>query len=113
MTKDYERVGKKVSDNRRKICILHIAEAPEEVERYLVTLLTKLKQNYSDVFEQILVCSEAYDREKFKDLDDEIERVKEMQNDIQPVRDLKSKLPTTTSSGGLILALIRALTLLA
>ena len=79
-----------MSDNRRKICILHIAEAPGGVERYLVTLLTKLKQNYSDVFEQILVCSEAYDREKFKDLVDEIECVREMQNAIQPVRDLKA-----------------------
>ena len=39
----------------KKVRVLHIAEAPGGVERYLVALLTKLKQNYSDELEHILV----------------------------------------------------------
>ena len=60
--------------------ILYIAEASGGVERYLVTLLTKMKR-YSD-FEHILVCSTTFDSEKFSGLVSTIEIVNSMHNAI-------------------------------
>ena len=42
--------------------ILHVAEAPGGVERYLVTLLTKLKK-YPE-YEHVLACSTSFDKDK-------------------------------------------------
>ena len=66
----------------RKVRVLHIAEAPGGVERYLVALLTKLKQNYSDQLEHILVCSDSFDAGKFKGLVARVEHVPEMHHAI-------------------------------
>lgn len=60
--------------------VLHIAEAPGGVERYLVTLLNKLKL-YPD-YKHILVCSSAFDKEKFRGLVKSIAVVDSMHNAI-------------------------------
>ena len=70
------------------IRIMHVAEAPGGVERYLVTLLTKLKQ-YPE-FEHILVCSSAFDRNKFRGLVSDIRVVDELRNAISPVHDFRA-----------------------
>ena len=46
--------------------IMHIAEAPGGIERYLVTLLGKMSACKD--YEHILVCSDAYDLAKFRGL---------------------------------------------
>ncbi len=75
-----------------KVRVLHIAEAPGGVERYLVALLTKLKQNYSDELEHILVCSESIDAEKFKGIVSKVEHVADMHHPISARSDLRSVL---------------------
>ena len=70
------------------IRIMHVAEAPGGVERYLVTLLTKLKQ-YPE-FEHILVCSSAFDGNKFRGLVSDILVVDELRNAISPVHDFRA-----------------------
>lgn len=74
----------------RKVRVLHIAEAPGGVERYLVALLTKLKQNYSDQLEHILVCSDSFDAGKFEGIVSRIEHVPEMHHAISARSDCKS-----------------------
>ena len=68
--------------------ILHIAEAPGGVERYLVTLLTKLKR-YPE-FEHILVCSTTFDKDKFKDLVSDVTLISSMHNAISFSSDSKA-----------------------
>ena len=70
--------------------VLHIAEAPGGVERYLVTLLTKMK-SYPE-FEHILVCSTTFDKEKFKGLVKAVVVIPEMHNAISAKHDLKAVL---------------------
>ena len=70
--------------------VLHIAEAPGGVERYLVTLLTKMKK-YPE-FEHILVCSTLFDIEKFRGLVKSIAVIPEMHNAISVSHDLKAIL---------------------
>lgn len=70
--------------------IMHIAEAPGGVERYLVTLLTKLKK-YPE-FEHILVCSTSFDKKKFKGIVKKIVVIESMQNTISFSLDSKSVL---------------------
>lgn len=70
--------------------IMHIAEAPGGVERYLVTLLTKLKK-YPE-FEHILVCSATFDKDKFKGLVKKAVVVDSMHNAISFSSDMKSVL---------------------
>ena len=68
----------------KKIRVLHVAEAAGGVERYLETLF-----KYSrDKVENILVCSQNYDYEKFKKLADRIIVLK-MAHDIEPSSDIK------------------------
>lgn len=69
--------------------ILHIAEAAGGVERYLVTLLTKMKKNQE--YEHILVCSATFDKEKFRGLVKSIIVIDSMHNAIS-VADLKAIL---------------------
>ena len=69
---------------------MHIAEAPGGVERYLVTLLTKLKK-YPE-FEHILVCSTSFDKKKFKGIVKKIVVIESMQNTISFSLDSKSVL---------------------
>lgn len=68
--------------------ILHIAEASGGVERYLVTLLTKLKKNTE--YKHVLVCSSTFDTAKFKDIASEVVVVQSMQNAISARKDLKA-----------------------
>ena len=70
--------------------ILHIAEASGGVERYLVTLLTKLKQ-YPD-YEHVLVCSTTYDTNKFDNLVSKTIIINDLHNAISPLSDFKSIL---------------------
>lgn len=70
--------------------IMHIAEAPGGVERYLVTLLTKLKQ-YPE-YEHILVCSNTFNKDKFKGIVKEIVVVDSMHNAISVLADSKAVL---------------------
>ena len=70
------------------IRVLHIAEAPGGVERYLVTLLTKLKR-YPE-FEHILVCSTTFDSGKFEGLVSDIEAIDSMHNAISFSSDSKA-----------------------
>ena len=71
--------------------ILHITEAPGGVERYLVTLLTKMKK-YGDEFEHILICSDLYEDRKFVDLVAGIEHVDSLQHRIAARYDAASVL---------------------
>lgn len=68
----------------RKIRVLHVAEAAGGVERYLETLFKYSK----DKVENILVCSQNCDYEKFKKLADRVIVLK-MAHDIQPSSDIK------------------------
>jgi len=68
--------------------ILHIVEAPGGVERYLVTLLTKL-QKYLE-YEHILVCSDSVDVKKFSNLVKETIVISSMHNAICFINDTKS-----------------------
>ena len=70
--------------------VLHIAEAPGGVERYLVTLLTKMKK-YPE-FEHILVCSTSFDKEKFRGLVKSVAVIPDMHNAISVSHDLKAIL---------------------
>lgn len=70
--------------------IMHIAEAPGGVERYLVTLLTKLKK-YPE-FEHILVCSTTFDKDKFNGIVKKIVVVDSMHNAISFLSDSKAAL---------------------
>lgn len=70
--------------------ILHIAEAPGGVERYLVAFLTKMEK-YSD-FEHILLCSTTINREKFTGLVTGIEVIDSMHNEISLSFDSKAVL---------------------
>lgn len=70
--------------------IMHIAEASGGVERYLVTLLTKLK-NYPE-FEHILVCSTTFDKDKFKGVVKKTVVVDSMHNAISVSADSKAVL---------------------
>ena len=72
-----------------KTRVLHITEAPGGVERYLVTLLTKMKK-YDNEFEHILVCADSDDDEKFVDLVSHIEHVGSMHNAISARNDMAS-----------------------
>ena len=74
----------------KKVRVLHIAEAPGGVERYLVALLTKLKQNYSDELEHVLVCSDSIDARKFTDIVSKVEHVADMHHPISASADLRS-----------------------
>lgn len=76
-------------ERKERITILHIAEAPGGVERYLVTLLSKLDNTQ---FDHILVCSDLYDCEKFKGLVSCVELVSEMHNAISIFNDMKAVL---------------------
>ena len=67
--------------------IMHIAEASGGVERYLVTLLSKMKK-YSE-YEHILVCSTTFDKAKFKGLVKSIKIIDSMHNNIS-FSDLKA-----------------------
>ncbi len=70
--------------------ILHIAEASGGVERYLVTLLTKMKK-YPE-FKHILVCSTSFDKEKFKDLVESVAVISDMHNAISASHDIKATI---------------------
>ncbi len=70
--------------------IMHIAEAPGGVERYLVTILTKFKQYPK--FEHILVCSSSFDIDKFNGLVKEVLVIDEMKNALSLTHDVKSTL---------------------
>lgn len=66
--------------------IMHIAQAPGGVERYLSALLSNMdKTEYCN----ILVCSQSYDYGKFKDLAAHIEIV-EMYREINLINDVKA-----------------------
>lgn len=69
----------------KKIRVLHIAEAAGGVERYLETLF---KYNDNDKVENILVCSQNYDSNKFKNIASRVIVLK-MAHDIDPKSDLK------------------------
>lgn len=65
--------------------VLHIAEAPGGVERYLISLTQRLKENVE--YENILVCSEAFSREKFDGSVSGVECVESMQNALNAKKD--------------------------
>ena len=69
----------------KRIRVLHVAEAAGGVERYLQTLF---KYSDKEQVENILVCSQNYDYEKFKRLADRVIVLK-MAHDIQPSSDIK------------------------
>lgn len=66
--------------------IMHIAQAPGGVERYLYTLLKKMNR---DKYENILVLSQNYDLKKFEDLASKVECV-EMYREINPLNEIKA-----------------------
>ena len=70
--------------------VLHIAEAAGGIERYLVTLLTKMKK-YPE-YEHILVCSDLFDLEKFRGLVTDTAVVSSMHNEISVSIDAKAAL---------------------
>lgn len=70
---------------KHKIRVLHVAEAAGGVERYLETLLKYSK----DEVENILVCSQNYDIDKFTGIVNHIEQIK-MKHEISPKNDIAS-----------------------
>jgi glycosyltransferase involved in cell wall biosynthesis len=66
--------------------IMHIAQAPGGVERYLCTLLKKMNKKE---FENILVLSQDYDLGKFEKFSNRIECVK-MHREINPINEIKA-----------------------
>lgn len=68
--------------------ILHLAEAPGGVERYLVTFLTKMKKYLE--YEHILVCSATFDKKKFQGTVKAVTVIPEMHNAISVKHDAKS-----------------------
>lgn len=68
--------------------IMHIAQAPGGVERYLYTLLKKMDRKQ---FNNILVLSQDYDINKFKQFSDNIECV-EMHREINIFSELNSMI---------------------
>ncbi|MFH4353148.1 glycosyltransferase family 4 protein [Lactobacillus helveticus] len=70
---------------KKKIRVLHVAEAAGGVERYLQTLF---KYSDKEQVENILVCSQNYDYKKFKTLADRV-IVLRMAHDIEPSSDIK------------------------
>ena len=68
--------------------VLHIAEAPGGVERFLVTLLSKMKK-YRE-FEHCLICSYSYDRQRFDGLVRSFECVPGLHNELNPINDIRS-----------------------
>lgn len=69
----------------KRIRVLHVAEAAGGVERYLQTLF---KYSDKEQVENILVCSQNYDYEKFKRLADRVIVLK-MAHQINPSSDIK------------------------
>lgn len=69
----------------KRIRVLHVAEAAGGVERYLQTLF---KYSDKEQVENILVCSQNYDYEKFKRLADRVIVLK-MAHQIDPTSDIK------------------------
>lgn len=70
--------------------VLHIVEASGGVERYLITLLNKMKK-YPE-FEHILVCSSTVDKEKFRGLVKSVKVIDEMHNAISVSNDTRAIL---------------------
>lgn len=70
---------------KKKIRVLHVAEAAGGVERYLQTLF---KYNDKEQVENILVCSQNYNYQKFKKLADRVIMLK-MAHQIDPSSDIK------------------------
>ena len=68
--------------------VMHIVEAPGGVERFLVTLLTKMKKHTE--YEHILVCSSLLDRDKFKGLVKSVTVIESMRNAISVKYDTKA-----------------------
>lgn len=67
-----------MSNDTRKIRIMHVAQAAGGVDRYLRCLVKYLDSNQ---FENILICSQDFKPEDYKDIADEFETV-EMQRSI-------------------------------
>jgi glycosyltransferase involved in cell wall biosynthesis len=68
--------------------VMHIAQAPGGVERYLCTLLKKMN---AAEYRNILVLSQTYDLKKFEGLASEIECI-EMYREINPLKELRAVL---------------------
>lgn len=71
--------------NKKRIRVLHVAEAAGGVERYLQTLF---KYSDKEQVENILVCSQNYDYKKFEKLADRV-MVLKMAHQINPSSDIK------------------------
>lgn len=71
---------------KKKICVLHVAEAAGGVERYLETLFKYTDHNQ---VENILICSQNYDYERIKQLADRVIVIK-MAHQIDSKADFKS-----------------------
>lgn len=70
-----------------KICIMHIVECAGGVDRYLRMLTSRLDKN---MFEQILVCSDDFVFEDYKDNVDIFVAVHEMRNALSFSDDMKA-----------------------
>lgn len=70
--------------------IMHVAEAPGGIERYLTSLLSTMNRLFPGEFEHILVCSPAFDPGKFEGLVAAVEIVPSMQNAIALGADTRS-----------------------
>lgn len=71
----------------KKIKVLHVAEAAGGVEKYLEDLF---KYSDSDKFENILICSQNYECQKFKPLVKKIITIK-MAHQVDVILDLKAE----------------------
>lgn len=71
-----------------KYQILHIAEAPGGVEKYIQNFLKKMRTY--EQYEHVLICSDAYDIQKFNGLVKSIEIVHTLHNAINIVEDISS-----------------------
>lgn len=69
----------------KQMKILHIAQAPGGVERYLYMLLKGMNH---DIYQNILICSKDYNTKKFEPFVESLECI-EMYREINLIKDLK------------------------
>lgn len=87
---------------KNKIRILHVAQAAGGVDRYIRMLLKYLDK---EKFENILVCSQDFHEEDYRDLVDSFEQVEMTRaiggNDLKAIKEVRTLIMTLHKSKGL------------
>ena len=88
---------------KNKIRILHVAQAAGGVDRYIRMLLKYLDK---EKFENILVCSQDFHEEDYRDLVDSFEQVEMTRaiggNDLKAIKEVRTLIKKYNMGGHLI-----------